>query len=492
MMHGKLRLTSIAAAVVTACVASSAWATNGMLMEGYGPESTAMGGAAMAFDNGAAAMVGNPATLSLMKDGASRIDVSLGFLQPDVSATVPTSPTAKTSVGSDGDLYLMPAAGWATRNGQVSYGIGVFSQGGMGTEYDKNSPMMGARSEVGVGAFLLPASYQVNNQLSIGGTLQYVWGGMDLIMGMPMLVPDQNGNPSAGPGSFFDFMPGAGNALGSASGSLVQGLGGVFQSQQNPTGPVDPNGKFAVFDFSNDDDFSGKTKGAGFSARLGFLFQVSPELSIGGAYQAETAMDDWDGKGTMAIIDGATGQPATMPTQGGGSVPLNLPGTYTVKDFQFPATFTLGMAYKVDKWLLAADITQIDWSGVMKDFNLNFTVDKTVPGFGGASVDVTMKQEWDDQTVIKLGAAYEVNDQLTVRGGLNLANNPVPDKYLNALFPAIIKNHVTMGATYKFSDAHSIAGSLVFAPEVDQTNSQTQVESTHSQTNIQVMYSYRY
>ncbi len=476
-MHGKLRLTSIAAGVIYACAMSSAYATNGMLMEGYGPESTAMGGTAMAYDNGAAAMVGNPATLSMLKDGASRIDVSIGFLQPDVSATVPT-PGGNVSADSSGDLYLMPAAGWVTRRGQVSYGVGVFSQGGMGTEYDKTSVLQGARSEVGVGAFLLPASFEVNNQLSIGGTLQYVWGGMDLIMGMPMLAPDG----SVQPGTFFDFMPGSPNALGSASGSLVQGLGGVFASPANPGG-LDPNGKSAVFDFSNDDDFSGRAKGAGFSARLGFVFQVSPDLSIGGAYQAKTAMDDWDGKGTLAIVDSQTGAVVNN---------MEMPGTYTVKDFQFPSTLTLGMAYKMNQWLFAADVTQIDWSSVMKDFQLNFKVDATVAGFGGAETDVVMKQNWDDQTVLKLGAAYAVNDQLTVRGGLNLANNPVPDKYLNPLFPAIIENHVTMGATYKFNEAHSIAGSLAIAPEVKQTNSQTQAKSTHAQTNIQLMYSFRY
>ncbi len=477
-MHGKLRLTSIAVGVIYACAISSAYATNGMLMEGYGPESTAMGGTAMAYDNGAAAMVGNPATLSMLKDGASRVDVSMGFLQPDVSATVPT-PGGNVSADSSGDLYLMPAAGWVTRRGQVSYGVGVFSQGGMGTEYAKDSTVLpGARSEVGVGAFLVPASFEVNNQLSIGGTLQYVWGGMDLIMGMPLLA----GNPpSPQPGTFADFLPGSPNALGSASGSLVQGLQPAFPSV------LSAGAENAVFNFSNDDDFSGKAKGAGFSARLGFVFQVSPDLSIGGAYQAKTAMSDWDGKGTMAFVDGA-GQPVTAPGLG----TLNLPGTFTVKDFQFPSTLTLGMAYRMNQWLFAADVTQIDWSSVMKDFQLNFKVDSTVLGFGGAETDVVMKQNWDDQTVLKLGAAYAVNDQLTVRGGLNLANNPVPDEYLNPLFPAIIENHVTMGATYKFNEAHSIAGSLAIAPEVKQTNSQTQVKSTHAQTNIQVMYSFRY
>jgi len=39
-----------------AMVAKLGHATNGMLMEGYGPISTAMGGAYMAYDNGAGLM----------------------------------------------------------------------------------------------------------------------------------------------------------------------------------------------------------------------------------------------------------------------------------------------------------------------------------------------------------------------------------------------------------------------------------------------------
>jgi len=169
-----------------------------------------------------------------------------------------------------------------------------------------------------------------------------------------------------------------------------------------------------------------------------------------------------------------------------------MPGTFTVKDFQFPSTLSLGMAYNMDKWLFAADISQIHWSSVMKDFKLNFTADSPEPGVNGPSADITMKQEWDDQTVLKLGAAYAVSNRLMLRGGLNLANNPIPDEYLNPLFPAIIENHVTLGASWNFSKAHGVSGSLAIAPEVKQTNSQTQVESTHSQNNLQIMYSYRF
>lgn len=476
-MKSGFKFSALRMSVATALVFSgSAYATNGMLMEGYGAESTAMGGASMAFDNGTAAMVNNPATLSFMAEGTSRFDLNLGNLRPDVDTTVTMPDGSKASAASSGDSYIMPAVGWVTRRDVLSYGVGVFSQGGMGTDYADNSPLQGARSEIGVGALLAPVSMQVNDKLNIGGTFQYVWGGMDLIMGMPI---GSIASPQAG--TFVDFMPdtmvpGATNSLGSASGGLLQGLGPMVPS-------LDPNAS-AVFKFSNSDDFSGKAKGAGLSGKIGFTYQISPQLTVGGAYQLETSMDDWEGDGTMNIVnpDGNSAFP-------GGAIP----GEFIIKDFQFPSTISFGMAYRTGPWLLAGDVSQINWSDVMDEFNMTFRVDGAVPGFANQEVDVTMLQEWDDQTVVKLGAAYQVNEQLVVRGGANLASNPIPDKYMNPLFPAIIENHYTLGATYAFGEGvHTIGGSLVVAPEVSQTNSQTQVNTTHSQTNLQLLYAYKF
>ncbi|MEZ5449957.1 MAG: hypothetical protein R3E89_13625 [Thiolinea sp.] len=72
---------------------------------------------------------------------------------------------------------------------------------------------------------------------------------------------------------------------------------------------------------------------------------------------------------------------------------------------------------------------------------------------------------------------------------MNIADNPVPDAYLNPLFPATIENHVTAGFTYGMHKNGAISGSLAFAPEVTQTNSNTGIETSHSQTNLQIMYS---
>ncbi len=88
-----MKLKKIAALLAAAgpmVVAAPAFATNGMNMEGYGPIATGMGGASMAYDNGTAGLINNPATLGLMKSGTTRLDVAIGGLHPDVGvASVP-------------------------------------------------------------------------------------------------------------------------------------------------------------------------------------------------------------------------------------------------------------------------------------------------------------------------------------------------------------------------------------------------------------------
>jgi hypothetical protein len=95
---------SIALAATILTAGTSAWATNGMVLEGYGPVALAMGGAATAIENGTAAMMNNPATLQMGPDG-TRFDLAVGVLGPKVSTAIPGFPTAN----SGGTSYLMPA-----------------------------------------------------------------------------------------------------------------------------------------------------------------------------------------------------------------------------------------------------------------------------------------------------------------------------------------------------------------------------------------------
>jgi len=131
-------------------------------------------------------------------------------------------------------------------------------------------------------------------------------------------------------------------------------------------------------------------------------------------------------------------------------------------------------------------VKSIGWSDVMKDFKMRYDS----AGIGG-SVSFALPQNWKDQTVVNIGAAWRATPQLTLRAGLNLADNPIPDTYVNALFPATVKSHITAGMGYQFSPASEFNGSLTVAPSSKITNGQG-IEISHRQLNVQLMYTHRF
>lgn len=203
-------------------VPGAAMATNGMIMEGYGPIAAGMGGASMAYDNGSAAMANNPATLGLMANGR-RADLMLGFVGPDV----------KTPMGtSEADAFYMPAIGYVAKQDKLAYGVGIYGQGGMGTEFAN-----GDMAQVSVGRVIFPVAYAVTDRFNLGGSVDFVWSGMDL-------VADLNGD-----------------------------------------GTKDIN-------FKDDSDFTGEAKGYSLAAKLGFTYKLADRWTLGGVYQTAANLPD--------------------------------------------------------------------------------------------------------------------------------------------------------------------------------------------------------
>jgi long-chain fatty acid transport protein len=482
-------------------VSTSVYATDGMNLEGYGPIATGMGGASMAYDNGTAAVMNNPATLGLAPQG-NRLDVALGFLGPHITASMPGAPDAESSA----DAFYMPAFGWVQKSGPYSYGAGVFAQGGMGAEYDANSFLAAnsgeeVRSELGVGRLLIPFAYEINKDFIVGATVDFVWATLDLKMAL-------NG------AQFLDMAGafGGSEAYGSVSGSMMNAFGGFVQQGVIASGqggaPLPVN--WGRFDFSDDSPFSGAAKGTGFAGKLGGVYKVNNALAIGLAYHSKTDLGDLETNGATVSFNAnvdtglSQGQPATGQYVAA-TIPLN--GKIQVRDFQWPQTIGLGVAYQAtDKLLLVADYKWINWADVMKNFKLTFTADPTqaglAQGFAGTVLDATLLQDWKDQNVFEIGAGYKVTPEFTARVGWNIANDPIPAQFMNPLFPAIEKTHVTIGAGYMISKASSVDASFTYAPEVESTT-QVQVPTptgiqlvpvtvAHYQTNAQIMYSYRF
>jgi long-chain fatty acid transport protein len=458
---------SLFVAVVSAFAAAPALhATNGMNLEGYGPVATAMGGTSMAFDNGTAAVINNPATLALQGEGA-RLDLAIGMLGPDITATAPNGVRAD----SQANAFFMPAVGYTRRSGSIVYGLGIFGQGGMGCEYEPNSWRglgfgLENRTEVSVGRAILPVAWSVGDRLHFAGTLDFVWAGMDLKMAMTGA-------------QFMDLI--STHQIGQASGTIVQSFGQIMQQM-----PAGTSVDYAYFNFSNGNPFTGEAQGYGWAAKLGMVYEASDDITLGFTYHAKTHLSDLKAPGNSIAFQ--------MNVPGMGAMPQTLAGDITVKNFEWPAMFGAGIAWHVNpKWLLTADVRQVFWSDVMKDFNLRFVASGATGNgpFAGQSLDATLYQDWDDQTAFMVGAAWKATDTFTVRFGGNYGSDPIPDRYLNCLFPATVEKHLTAGCGWQLSERSTLDLSITKGFEHSVVNGGG-VTVKHSQLNAQVLYGIRF
>ncbi|MFA7316063.1 MAG: outer membrane protein transport protein [Sulfuricella sp.] len=311
-----------------------------------------------------------------------------------------------------------------------------------------------------MGSLIVPIAYDVTPDLNIAGSLDFVWAGMDLQMAMSAA---QMGALAAG-----------GNLTGAPMATL-----GAFMGGANNVG---------YFDFSNSDDFSGRAHSTGWAGKLGMTYKVNKQMTIGATYHSQTSLNDMEADGAqMRMIDnsGSMGPAGTTYT---------LTGKVKIVDFQFPETFGFGVAFQAnDKLMIAADYKRIGWEKVMKNMHMTFASSD----MGGVTMDMKLPQNWKDQDVFQLGVAYKATDALTLRAGVNISDNPVPEAYVNPLFPATIKEHYTLGAGYAFNKVSEVNASYSYAPKVTVTSPAVAGVSNgysieHAQNNWQLMYSHRF
>lgn len=500
-----MKKTQIIVAMSTALLASSAFSTNGMNMEGYGPISTAMGGTAQAYGNGLGGMMNNPATMGMEVKEGNIFQFAVGGLSPTISSEHKAAELKTESSGS----FVMPGFGYATKSNGFTWGVGVMAQGGMGTDYGKadltgankdlfafgNSltntgnknpanmnPLSGKtiRSEVAVGRLIVPLAFEINDQFTIGGSIDYVLGGMDLQM-------DMDG------ATFGKLMKGNGGSVG---GSMAAALNGAMQpGSSGGTGASITDVNWARFDFSDDSNFTQATKGAGFAGKLGGIFKINKNWTIGASYHLKTAMSDFEGDAKLAmdvkIDSGNAGGGAPTGTYTNATMPVS--GKIKVKDFQWPEMMVLGVTWTPnDTWKVSADVKQINWSAVMNEFSMSFEADSSATNgkFANTVLNVTMDQNWKDQTVVMLGGQFKPTKNLALRAGYNHASNPVPKENLNPLFPATIESHYTAGFGWTMVPGQKLDMAVTVVPEVSVTNPTNGITTNHSQLNWQLMYTY--
>ncbi len=158
-------------------MASTAQATNGMRMIGFGPVQNSMGGVGVGATLDGACVVSNPAGLA---DLGMRLDLGLGFFKPTVDyratesqlppgyqGAVVANPTATIDSGRGGSPIPLVALVIPVVP-RLAVGFGLSAVGGMGVDFPANL-YGGPTYSSYLQARLTPAaSYRLNDVLSVG------------------------------------------------------------------------------------------------------------------------------------------------------------------------------------------------------------------------------------------------------------------------------------------------------------------------------------
>lgn len=375
-------------------------ATNGMNMIGYGAISSGMGGADLALVDNVTAMNINPAGLASCC--GPQVSVGDTIMQPRNHH----QDHHDNDTQADKKTFHLPLLAWASplENSPFIVGLGFFGQGGMGVNYgDLRTPFadlapMDQQSDelsscISFAKITPTVAWQSKNQrLKLGASLNfgYVNAEMSLFPNTSLFIDNNNDGSTSQPGDIAFFGMKMTDARAFAS-----------------------------------------------ALRLGFQYQIG-ELTIGGAYLSQTRLRFDHGKTKLNYS----------------AIGLGTVRYHTKLDgLDWPQQAGVGFSYQINPRLkIACDVDWINWSASMK--NIKFTLSSPNNSDATQQIIVNYPMNWDDQWVIAVGTEYRVTDYCQIRLGYNHGNNPIPDDNLLPYFPAIIKDHITVGTGLSWQQWH--------------------------------------
>ena len=377
--------------------AGSALATNGMNVIGFGAVSPAMGGADLAMVDNATAMNINPAGICLCK--APELGVGLSLLMPQLRH--------EDHVGNaeDGEdkIFLLPMITYAQpiAGHNLNWGVGIFSQGGMGAEYDGLKTPFAA---MGLGSF---PGQSVPDSDKVFSDVRY-------IKLTPTLAWHSSDN---------HLKIGASLNFGYAETEMKYFPNTSLFLDVNGDGNVSEAGEMAFAGMDLQD-----LRAIALGYRVGFQYGVG-DLRVGGAYLSRTPLNFDDG--SMIL---------NMTAAGLGRVHYDA----EMEGFAWPQQAGLGFSYRLAKNLrIAMDVDWVDWAGALKTIRVKLS--KPSNSAAPAKQTVVFPMDWKEQWVFAVGFEYVPVHNLILRFGFNHGNSPVPDSTLSPLFPAITEDHLTAG-----------------------------------------------
>jgi len=218
---------------------------------------------------------------------------------------------------------------------------------------------------------------------------------------------------------------------------------------------------------------NGYDDSTGFGVRLGWTGQVSPAVTLGATYQTKTKMGKFDKYSGLFANQG---------------------------EFDIPENYGAGIAFKASpKLTVAADVLRINYGDIPAVGNpvdcfflgacqLGST---DGPGFG-----------WQNTTVYKIGVAWALKPDMTLRAGYVTLKQPIPasQTFFNILAPGVVEDHLTLGLTMEMSRTSELTFMYMHAFEKEVNGSGSipagfaggEANLRMSQDSLGVAYGWRY
>lgn len=435
--------------MLVATMAIPALATNGMETTASGGRAAGMGGVDIAIATDATAMNTNPA--GLMQLTGHRIDFGTALL-------IPTLHFKNDLNDEDGaiNVFPMPVMAYAYRFQSVplALGFGVFTQGGMGADFQLDHAVLGPDqdyySSLGYIKLAPTIAYQPHKMVSLGAAFNFGWASMGMKMPFSVQPSIMQGEASR-----------AGTKL--SFGSLFENMLGY----EELTATADLEGANAF----------------GYGAKFGVLFHPHEKVSLGLAYNLQSTLT-FNGKAKMdmagqfddalpKMVEAFMAMPSvSTPEEAQAAVgaffaengidpAAGYEAEYDAEiKFAWPQKLAFGVAVTpIESLLLGVDVSWINWAATMEKFEMtlsngdNENINKMM---GSDEVAADIPLEWTDQIVLAFGGQYEFAPGVFGRLGYNYGKNPVPDTTVFPVFPAIVEHHFTVGGGYTYDDFFSV------------------------------------
>jgi len=182
-----------------------------------------MGGAGIAFGQGAESSLLNPALITDIE--GNEISFGATIFMPTIDTTMPTA-GGMVKLGSTADLSLIPEVSLGQKLSEHFYvGTGMWGTAGMGVDFKGNPSHMNMRTQLQLMQFAVPVGYKTGGlSIAVAPVVQY--GSLDISYTNMLAL----GTPQVGAGVSDDFGFGATVGATLDIGNGIK-LGAVYKSQ---------------------------------------------------------------------------------------------------------------------------------------------------------------------------------------------------------------------------------------------------------------------